>query len=296
MSEPSKIRPNTFQCPNALVDDDVMSVLTGNETKCYLFIVRKTFGWGKDADRIAKSQIMDATGLGENAVDSCMDTLVSFGLVLRLAENDPNKNHGVLWGLQTDDDKIAWDKLAERKTEMKQKQVKRLEKARAARVAAGGGVVEQPHPGVVQQPHPGVVEQPPQKPLSKGLTSTTATDAPKIENPADPEPQEPAPPKPNIFRVYEQNFGALTPLIADELRDFEKTYPPEWIEYAMREAVLSNARNTKYVLSILKRIDQHGFDSPKPTPSTPARDRPKYPTKQTQSQAEAALAAFVQEG
>lgn len=127
-------------------------------------------------------------------------------------------------------------------------------------------------------------------------STTTATDAPKIENQVDPEPQETAPPKPNIFRIYEQNFGALTPLIADELRDFEKTYPPEWIEYAMREAVLSNARNTKYVLSILKRIDQHGFDSPKPTPSTPARDRPKYPTKQTQSQAEAALAAFVQEG
>ena len=36
--------------------------------------------------------------------------------------------------------------------------------------------------------------------------------------------------RPNIFVLYEQNIGALTPMIADELRDAEKTYSYDWIE------------------------------------------------------------------
>ena len=30
---------------------------------------------------------------------------------------------------------------------------------------------------------------------------------------------------PNIFTMYEENIGLLTPMIAEELRDAEKTYP-----------------------------------------------------------------------
>ena len=36
--------------------------------------------------------------------------------------------------------------------------------------------------------------------------------------------------RPNIFVLYEQNIGALTPMIAEELREAEKNYPPRWIE------------------------------------------------------------------
>src|SRR5579885_160848 len=43
--------------------------------------------------------------------------------------------------------------------------------------------------------------------------------------------------RPNIFTLYEQNIGPLTPLVADELREAELEYPPGWIEDAMRQAV-----------------------------------------------------------
>ncbi len=39
---------------------------------------------------------------------------------------------------------------------------------------------------------------------------------------------------PNIFRLYEENIGPLTPMIADELTEAEQTYPPAWIEEAIR--------------------------------------------------------------
>jgi DNA replication protein len=59
------------------------------------------------------------------------------------------------------------------------------------------------------------------------------------------------PSRPNIFMLYEQNIGALTPLIADQLRDAEQEFPPTWIEEAFAEAVKQNARSWAYVKKIL---------------------------------------------
>ena len=64
--------------------------------------------------------------------------------------------------------------------------------------------------------------------------------------------------RPNAFTLYEQNIGPLTPLIADELRDAEATYPAEWIEEAIREAVENNARSLRYVIRILENWKEQG--------------------------------------
>ena len=57
---------------------------------------------------------------------------------------------------------------------------------------------------------------------------------------------------PNIFTLYEQNIGILYPMAADELRDIEKLYPDSWIRDAIKEAVLHNKRNIKYIAKILE--------------------------------------------
>jgi DNA replication protein len=64
--------------------------------------------------------------------------------------------------------------------------------------------------------------------------------------------------RPNIFVLYEQNIGLLTPLIADQLRDAANQYPQEWIEAAFREAVQYNKRNWKYISAILRRWETEG--------------------------------------
>ena len=61
----------------------------------------------------------------------------------------------------------------------------------------------------------------------------------------------PAPQRPNIFTLYEQNIGSLTPLIADQLRDAEQEFPPQWIEEAFTEALKQNVRSWAYVKKIL---------------------------------------------
>lgn len=69
------------------------------------------------------------------------------------------------------------------------------------------------------------------------------------------------PERPNIFALYEQNIGLLQPLLVDELRDAEETYPQEWIEEAFRLAVERNARHWRYVRAILERWAREGKDS-----------------------------------
>ncbi len=64
--------------------------------------------------------------------------------------------------------------------------------------------------------------------------------------------------RPNVFVLYEQNIGTLTPIIADELRDAEQTFPARWLEEAIELAVKNNVRKWRYVLSILRRWQQEG--------------------------------------
>ena len=64
--------------------------------------------------------------------------------------------------------------------------------------------------------------------------------------------------QPNIFTLYEENIGLLTPMIAEELRDAEKTYPESWIKDAIKEAVNAGKRNWRYISAILERWETEG--------------------------------------
>ena len=72
------------------------------------------------------------------------------------------------------------------------------------------------------------------------------------------EPWEGTADKPNIFALYEDNIGMLSPMIAEELREAEQIYPAAWIEDAFREAVGLNKRSWRYIARILDRWEQEG--------------------------------------
>jgi DNA replication protein len=62
----------------------------------------------------------------------------------------------------------------------------------------------------------------------------------------------------NVFSLYEQNIGALTPMISEELADLAATYPAQWIEDAIRIAVKNNVRRLKYIIAVLERMRAQG--------------------------------------
>ncbi|HXV43360.1 MAG TPA: DnaD domain protein [Anaerolineae bacterium] len=64
----------------------------------------------------------------------------------------------------------------------------------------------------------------------------------------------------NIFDLYEANIGLLSPIIVDELKDAEATYPQIWIEDAFKIAVENNVRKWSYIRAILQRMAIAGRD------------------------------------
>ncbi len=64
--------------------------------------------------------------------------------------------------------------------------------------------------------------------------------------------------RPNIFQLYEENIGMLTPLVADELRAAEEEYPTGWVESAIREAAAGNIRSWRYIEAVLERWKREG--------------------------------------
>jgi DnaD/phage-associated family protein len=66
--------------------------------------------------------------------------------------------------------------------------------------------------------------------------------------------------QPNIYRLYEEHIGPLTPMIAEALREAEQAYPARWIEDAVRIAVENNVRRWSYVEAILARWQEGGRD------------------------------------
>jgi DnaD/phage-associated family protein len=87
--------------------------------------------------------------------------------------------------------------------------------------------------------------------------------------------------QPNIFTLYEQNIGMLTPIIAEELKEAERLYPASWIEDAFKEAVELNKRNWRYISRILERWAAEGKDDGEPgrdpkADSSPEEYRRRY--------------------
>lgn len=102
-----------------------------------------------------------------------------------------------------------------------------------------------------------------------GLPRGREAGTPRVGRQASPEPPiEPSlrtttalSDRPNIFVLYENNFGTIQGSLVDELKDAESTYPDEWITEAFKIAAANNARRWSYVSSILKRWSNDGFKS-----------------------------------
>lgn len=66
--------------------------------------------------------------------------------------------------------------------------------------------------------------------------------------------------RPDIYTLYEQNIGPLTPILSERLREAEQLYPAEWVEAAFTEAVNYNRRSWAYISRILENWATDGKD------------------------------------
>jgi len=66
-----------------------------------------------------------------------------------------------------------------------------------------------------------------------------------------------------LLKLYEENIGIVTPIVAEKLKSIAGEYPQGWFGAAMDEAVSAGVRNLKYIKAILKRWHEEGFKTPK---------------------------------
>ncbi len=67
--------------------------------------------------------------------------------------------------------------------------------------------------------------------------------------------------RPNIFALYEDSIGSLSPLLAEELKEAEARYPEPWLREAFGIAVAENKRSWRYVAGILRRWTAEGKEN-----------------------------------
>ena len=95
----------------------------------------------------------------------------------------------------------------------------------------------------------------------RAIGLTPPAPAPAPETAFQPAPQEAA-----ILRLYEENIGPLTPLMAECLEQAGRSYPPEWVSGAFGVALKNNARRWSYIAAVLDGWQRNGRDwKPSPT-------------------------------
>ncbi|WP_419844081.1 replication protein, partial [Actinobacillus pleuropneumoniae] len=78
----SKFIPNSFQVPNAVVDE-FLRKMSGPGIKCYLLITRQTTGWQKQKDRISINQFMEKCGIKDKrTAQNGVAELEELGLII----------------------------------------------------------------------------------------------------------------------------------------------------------------------------------------------------------------------
>ena len=77
--------PNFTQTPNVFLDD-IAKTLKEGELRVLLVIMRQTFGWQKEWDRISLSQLVRKTGMCRDAVNNSLKSLIDKNLISKRKE------------------------------------------------------------------------------------------------------------------------------------------------------------------------------------------------------------------
>jgi len=134
---PNNLVPNSFQCPNFLIDR-LDYYLTPSETKVLVKAVREILGWNEKIP-LRRSPIglsifvkgkpqkeVLGCGLGLGAVRDALENLDRFHILVKIGQ--PTQDGQMYW-LQDDETKIDWDALQARRDKLDKKNKDRTEKA-----------------------------------------------------------------------------------------------------------------------------------------------------------------------
>ena len=115
------------------------------------------------------------------------------------------------------------------------------------------------------------------------VVSKPDSEPPPVAKTPSPSSAPPPSPRPNAYVLFEQNLHQLTPLVKDTLDMWLKDVPAEWVEDAIREAALNNAKSVRYITKILIRWQKEGRNAPAKKPAAPTNGVPPAPAPRAAS-------------
>lgn len=139
--------PNSFQVPNAFIDD-FMAFLTPPEIAVLMYACRRIFGFGKRQDRISLSQFSSGivthegrrldygTGLDERTVSKALKNLIRAGLMIQV-EAARQDQTPALYALQLEPALVDVQWLMERRAARGRLNAERTQKARSVKNGTG---------------------------------------------------------------------------------------------------------------------------------------------------------------
>jgi len=78
------------QFPNDLLEAIIGSGAPASEVVVFLYIVRKTYGWNKDSDRISTAKFADATGLNRRTIEFAKNRLLERKMIKQIKKGGSN--------------------------------------------------------------------------------------------------------------------------------------------------------------------------------------------------------------
>lgn len=222
--------------PNDLFD--IIPDLTGAELKIVLLIYRATIGYHKQKARFSYREIAELTGLQRGTVVTSMAALQEKHIVLKYSDGQKKSEYQIILESGTKIIPIDGTKIVP--------------------------VVRENHTDNGTK----IVPQSPALKKKENIKERDVVDIP--DEPVIAEENT----RPNIYRVFEQEIGALTPSIADALEDAVDEFTEPWVVDALKECAARGARNWKYAHAILKNWKASGRREKKPAQPEPNTNQP----------------------
>jgi len=200
--------------------------MTASEFKCVLFLLRKTYGWGKKEDTLSYGQIAEATGLSRRGVIGSMQSLIDKHVVTA-KDTKIGRN-----GCRT----YGFNKYFEQ----------------------WSGVINGEQPFTISdaknsEPPCTIAPVNGEQPFTIKPEMVNASSLEMVNASSPTIDKKESSSSGAVFELWRQNVrGTLTSIVADDLGDLIDTYGADTVVDAITEAVRCNGRSVRYVARILE--------------------------------------------
>ena len=261
---------------NAILEALARMPLRGQQLRCVLFLLRKTYGYGRKEDKISLNQWAEGTGMKRQNVWRELHSLIQAN-VIHMESNGVKRpatwrfnKYIEQWRVESviadDDSSVITGDYSDEKSVIADDDSSVITgdySDEKSVIAGDDKSVITPHESTKERKKVVVASSPvPAPPAPPAETAPAAATEPKAPEPRDP-----------WITDYETIWGMVvpSPYVAAQIDEWKARVPQSAWQHALQESLKANARNWRYLGRILERLERDGPPTPVTVP-TPGPD------------------------